>query len=118
MVSLADEPQMPMPVGFKIALRRRRDNAAALHKAEPVRHELRQAVAADTHHAENAQRHRHRNDDHQADVERQRQIEQRYCTAHGKHSRLHRIAQLDRTAEDRAVVHKILRNQVNVPFFA
>ena len=51
-------------------------------------------------------------------IRRQRQIEQRYCTAHGKHSRLHRIAQLDRTAEDRAVVHKILRNQVNVPFFA
>ena len=83
-----------------------------------MRRKLRQAVTADTYHAENAQRHRHRNDDHQADVERQRQIKQRHCAAHGKHSRLHRIAQLDCTAENRAGVHKILRDQVNIPLFA
>ena len=117
-VSLADESQMPVAVGFKIALRCGGDDAAMLHKAEPVRHKLRQAVTADTYHAENAQRHRHRNDDHQADVERQRQIKQRYCAAHSKHSRLHCIAQLDRTAENRAGVHKILRDQVNIPLFA
>ena len=109
-VSLADESQMPVSVGFKIALRRGRDDAAALYKAEPVRHKLRQTVAADTDHTKNTQRHRHRNDDHQADVERQRQIKQRHRTAHGKHSRFHRIAQLDRTAENRAGVHKILRD--------
>ena len=118
MIPLADEPQMPVAVGFKIALRCGCDDAATLHKAEPVRHKLRQAVTADTYHAENAQRHRHRNDDHQADVERQRQIKQRHRTAHGKHSRLHCIAQLDRTAENRAGVHKILRDQVNIPLFA
>ena len=118
MIPLADEPQMPVAVGFKIALRCGGDDAAMLHKAEPVRHKLRQAVTADTYHAENAQRHRHRNDDHQADVERQRQIKQRYCAAHSKHSRLHCIAQLDRTAENRAGVHKILRDQVNIPLFA
>lgn len=118
MVSLADEPQMPVAVGFKIALRCGGDDAAMLHKAEPVRHKLRQAVTADTYHAENAQRHRHRNDDHQADVERQRQIKQRHRTAHGKHSRLHCIAQLDRTAENRAGVHKILRDKVDIPLFA
>ena len=117
-VPLADEPQMPMSVGFEIALRCGRDNAAALHKAEPVRHELRQAVAADTYHTENAQRHRHRNDNHQPDIERQRQIKQRCCAAHSKHSRLHCIAQLDRTAENRAGVHKILRDKVDIPLFA
>ena len=117
-VSLADESQMPVAVGFKIALRCGGDDAAMLHKAEPVRHKLRQAVTADTYHAENAQRHRHRNDDHQADVERQRQIKQRHRTAHGKHSRLHCIAQLDRTAENRAGVHKILRDKVDIPLFA
>ena len=68
---------MPVAVGFKIALRCGGDDAAMLHKAEPVRHKLRQAVAADTDHTKNTQRHRHRNDDHQADVERQRQIKQR-----------------------------------------
>ena len=117
-IPLADEPQMPVAVGFEIALRCGCDDAAALHKAEPVRHKLRQAVAADTDHTKNTQRHRHRNDDHQADVERQRQIKQRHRTAHGKHSRLHCIAQLDRTAENRAGVHKILRDQVNIPLFA
>ena len=71
--------------------------AAALHKAEPVCHKLGQAIAANADHTENAQRHR---------------------TAHGKHSRLHCIAQLDRTAENRAGVHKILRDQVNIPLFA
>lgn len=71
-VSLADESQMPMPVGFEVSLRCWRDDTAALHKAEPVCHKLRQAVTADTYHAENAQRHRYRNDGHQADVERQR----------------------------------------------
>lgn len=101
-----------------VALRCGGDDAAMLHKAEPVRHKLRQAVTADTYHAENAQRHRHRNDDHQADVERQRQIKQRYCAAHSKHSRLHCIAQLDRTAENRAGVHKILRDKVDIPLFA
>ena len=109
---------MSVSVGFEIALWRGRDDAAALHKAEPVRHKLRQAVTADTDHTQNAQRYRYRNDDHQADVERQRQIKQRYRTAHGKHSRLHRIAQLDRTAENRAGVHKILRDKVNIPLFA
>ena len=118
MVSLADEPQMPVSVGFKVSLRCGCYDAAALHKAEPMRRKLRQAVTADTYHAENAQRYRHRNDDHQPNVERQRQIKQRYCTAHSKHSRLYRIAQLDRTAEDRTGVHKILRDQVNIPFFA
>ena len=68
MVSLADEPQMPVSVGFKVSLRCGCYDAAALHKAEPMRRKLRQAVTADTYHAENAQRHRHRNDDHQADV--------------------------------------------------
>lgn len=87
-VSLADEPQMPVSVGFKVSLRCGCYDAAALHKAEPMRRKLRQAVTADTYHAENAQRHRHRNDDHQADVERQRQIKQRCCAAHSKHSRL------------------------------
>ena len=118
MVSLADEPQMPMAVGFKIALRCGRNDTAALHKAKPMCHKLRQAVTADADHTKNTQRHRHCNDDHQADVERQRQIKQRYRTAHGKHSRLHRIAQLDRTAENRAGVHKILRDKVNIPLFA
>ena len=117
-IPFADEPQMPVAVGFKIALRCGCDDAATLHKAEPVRHKLRQAVPADTDHTKNTQRHRHRNDDHQADVERQRQIKQRHRTAHGKHSRLHCIAQLDRTAENRAGVHKILRDQVNIPLFA
>ena len=117
-VPLADEPQMPMSVGFEIALRCRRNDTAALHKAEPVCHKLGQAIAANADHTENAQRHRHRNDNHQADVERQRQIKQRHRTAHGKHSRLHCIAQLDRTAENRAGVHKILRDQVNIPLFA
>ena len=117
-IPLADEPQMPVAVGFKIALRYGCDDAAALHKAEPVRHKLRQAVAADTDHTKNTQRHRHRNDDHQANVERQRQIKQWHRTAHSKHSRLYCIAQLDRTAEDRAGVHKILRDQVNIPLFA
>ncbi len=107
-----------MAVGFKIALRCRCNDTAALHKAEPVRHKLGQAIAADADHTENAQRHRHRNDNHQADVERQRQIKQRHRAAHGKHSRLHCIAQLDRTAENRAGVHKILRDQVNIPLFA
>ena len=117
-VSLTDKAQVPMPVGFEITLRCRRNDAAALHKAEPVRHKLRQTVAANTDHTENAQRHRHRNDNHQTNVERQRQIKQRYRAAHSKHSRLHRIAQLDCTAEDRTGVHKILRNQVNIPLFA
>ena len=117
-VSLADEPQVPVSVGFEISLRCWRDDAAALHKAEPMRHKLRQAVTADADHTENAQRHRHRNDDHQPNVERQRQIKQRHRTAHGKHSRLHCIAQLDRTAENRAGVHKILWDQVNIPLFA
>lgn len=117
-VSPVDEPQMPVSVSFKVSLRCGCYDAAALHKAEPVRHKLRQAVAADTYRTKNAQWHRHRNDNHQADVERQRQVEQRHCTAHGKHSRLHRIAQLDRAAENRAVVHKILRDQVNIPLFA
>ena len=107
-----------MPVGFEIALRCGRDDAAALYKAEPMRHKLRQAVSADTDYTKHAQRHRHRNDDYQADVERQRQIKQRYRAAYGKHSSLHRIAQLDRTAETRAGVHKILRDQVNIPLFA
>ena len=109
---------MSVSVGFEIALLCRCDDTAALHKAEPMCHKLRQAVTAKTDYTKHGQRHRHRNDDHQADVECQRQIEQWHRTAHSKHSRLHRIAQLDRTAEDRAVVHKILRNQVNVPFFA
>ena len=117
-IPLADEPQMPVAVGFKIALRCGCDDTAALHKAEPVRHKLRQAVAADTDHTKNAQRHRHRNDDHQPNVERQRQIKQRYRAAHSKHSRLHGVAQLDCTAENRAGVHKILRNQVNIPLLA
>ena len=91
-IPFADEPQMPVAVGFKVSLRCGCYDAAALHKAEPMRRKLRQAVTADTYHAENAQRHRHRNDDHQADVERQRQIKQRYRAAHSKHSRLHRIA--------------------------
>ena len=117
-VPLADEPQMPMSVGFEIALRCRRNDTAALHKAEPVCHKLGQAIAANADHTENAQRHRHRNDNHQTDIERQRQIKQRHCAAHGKHSRLHRIAQLDCTAEDRTGVHKILRNQVNIPLLA
>ena len=117
-IPLADEPQMPMAVGFKIALRCGRDDTAALHKAKPMCHKLCQAVTADADHTKHAQRHRHRNDDHQADVERQRQIKQRHRTAHGKHSRLHCIAQLDRTAENRAGVHKILRDQVNIPLFA
>lgn len=117
-IPLADEPQMPVAVGFKIALRCGCDDAAALYKAEPVRHKLRQTVAANTNHTKHAQRHRHRNDDHQADVECQRQIKQRYRTAHGKHSRLHRITQLDRTAENRAGVHKILRDKVDIPLFA
>jgi len=77
-----------------------------------------QAGTADADHTKHAQRHRHRNDDHQADVERQRQIKQRHRTAHGKHSRLHCIAQLDRTAENRAGVHKILRDKVDIPLFA
>ena len=109
---------MPVSVGVKIALWCGRNDAAALHKAEPVRHKLRQTVAANTDHTENAQRHRHRNDDHQPNIERQRQIKQRYCTAHSKHSCLHRIAQLDCTAENRAGVHKILRDQINIPLFA
>ena len=109
---------MSVSVGFEIALLCRCDDTAALHKAEPMRRKLRQAVAADTYHAENAQRHRHRNDDHQADVERQRQIKQRHRAAHGKHSRLYCIAQFDRAAENRAGVHKILRDQVNIPLFA
>lgn len=117
-IPLADKAQVPMPVGFEIALRCGCDDAAALHKTEPMRHKLRQTVAANTDHTENAQRHRHRNDDHQADVERQRQIKQRHRAAYGKHSSLHRIAQLDRTAENRAGVHKILRDQVNIPLFA
>ena len=117
-VSLTNEPQMSVAVGFKIALRCGCDDAATLHKVEPVRHKLRQAVAADTDHTKNTQRHRHCNDNHQANVERQRQIKQRHRTAHGKHSRLHCIAQLDRTAENRAGVHKILRDQVNIPLFA
>ena len=109
---------MPVSVGFKIALRRGRDDAAALHKVEPVRHKLRQAVTAKTDYTKHGQRHRHRNDDHQADVECQRQIEQRHRTAHSKHSRLHRIAQLDRAAKNRTSVHKILRDKVNIPLFA
>ena len=107
-----------MPVGFEISLQCGCDDAAALHKAEPVCHKLRQAVTANTDYTKHAQRHRHRNDDHQPDVERQRQIKQRHRAAHGKHSRLHRIAQLDRTAENRTGVHKILRDQVNIPLFA
>ena len=95
-----------MPVGFEIALRCGRDDAAALHKTEPMRRKLRQAVTVNADHTENAQRHRHRNDNHQPNVERQRQIKQRHCAAYGKHSSLHRIAQLDRTAENRAGVHK------------
>ena len=83
---------MPMAVGFEVSLRRGCDDTAALYKAEPVCHKLRQTVAANTDHTKNAQRYRHCNDDHQADVERQRQIKQRYRTAHGKHSRLQRIA--------------------------
>ena len=71
-VSLADESQMPVSVGFKIALRRGRDDAAALHKVEPVCHKLGQAIAANADHTENAQRHRHRNDNHQPNIERQR----------------------------------------------
>ena len=39
-VSLADEPQVPMAVGFEIALRRGCDDAAALHKAKPMCHKL------------------------------------------------------------------------------
>lgn len=117
-IPLADEPQVPVSVGFKIALRCGCDDTAALHKTEPVCYKLRQTVTADADHTENTQRYRHRNDDHQADVERQRQIKQRHRTAHGKHSRLHCIAQLDRTAENRAGVHKILRDQVNIPLFA
>ena len=117
-IPLADKAQVPMPVGSEIALRCGCDDAAALYKAEPVRHKLRQTVAANTNHTKHAQRHRHRNDDHQADVECQRQIKQRYRTAHGKHSRLHRITQLDRTAENRAGVHKILRDKVDIPLFA
>ena len=38
--------------------------------------------------------------------------------AHSKHSRLHRIAQLDRAAKSRTSVHKILRDKVNIPLFA
>ena len=117
-IPLADEPQVPVSVGFKIALRCGCDDTAALHKAEPVCYKLRQAVTADADHTENTQRYRHRNDNHQTDIERQRQIKQRHCAAHGKHSRLHRIAQLDCTAEDRTGVHKILRNQVNIPLLA
>ena len=117
-IPLADEPQVPVSVGFKIALRCGCDDTAALHKTEPVCYKLRQTVTADADHTENTQRYRHRNDDHQADVERQRQIKQRHRTAHGKHSRLHCIAQLDRTAENRAGVHKILRDQANIPLFA
>ena len=117
-IPLADKAQVPMPVGFKIALRCGCDDAATLHKAGPVRHKLRQAVPADTDHTKNTQRHRHHNDDHQADVECQRQIEQRHRTAHSKHSRLHRIAQLDRAAKNRTSVHKILRDKVNIPLFA
>ena len=109
---------MSVSVGFEIALLCRCDDTAALHKTEPVCYKRRQTVTADTDHTKNTQRHRHRNDDHQADVERQRQIKQRDRTAYGKHRRLHRIAQLDCTAENRAGVHKILRNQVNIPFFA
>ena len=71
-VSLTDEPQMPMSVGFEIALRCRRNDTAALHKAEPVCHKLGQAIAANADHTENAQRHRHRNDNHQPNIERQR----------------------------------------------
>ena len=71
-VPLADEPQMPMSVGFEIALRCRRNDTAALHKAEPVCHKLGQAIAANADHTENAQRHRHRNDNHQPNIERQR----------------------------------------------
>lgn len=52
-IPLADKAQMPMPVGFEIALRCGCDNAAALHKAEPMRHKLRQAVSADTDHTKN-----------------------------------------------------------------
>ena len=117
-IPFADKPQMPVSVGFEIALWRGRDDAAALHKAEPVRHKLCQAVTADTNHTENTQRHRYRNNDHQADVKRHRQIKQRYRTAYGKHSRLYCIAQLDRAAENRAGVHKILRNKVSIPLFA
>ena len=51
-------------------------------------------------------------------VKRHRQIKQRYRTAYGKHSRLYCIAQLDRAAENRAGVHKILRNKVSIPLFA
>ena len=58
------------------------------------------------------------NDYHQPDIERQRQIKQRHRAAHGKHSRLYCIAQFDRAAENRAGVHKILRDQVNIPLFA
>ena len=39
---------MPVAVGVKIALWCGRNDAAALHKAEPVRHKLRQTVAANT----------------------------------------------------------------------
>ena len=109
---------MSVSVGFEIALLCRCDDTAVLHKAEPMCHKLRQAVTAKTDYTKHGQRHRHRNDDHQADVERQRQIKQRHRTAHGKHSRLHCIAQLDRTAENRTGVHKILRDQVNIPLFA
>ena len=108
---------MSVSVGFEIALLCRCDDTAALHKAEPMCHKLRQAVTAKTDYTKHGQRHRHRNDDHQADVECQRQIKQRHCAAHGKHSRLHSIAQLDRTAENRTSVHKILRDKVNIPLF-
>ena len=88
------------------------------HAEAEMRRKLRQAVTAKTDYTKHGQRHRHRNDDHQADVECQRQIEQRHRTAHSKHSRLHRIAQLDRAAKNRTSVHKILRDKVNIPLFA
>ena len=88
---------MSVSVGFEIALLCRCDDTAALHKAEPMCHKLRQAVTAKTDYTKHGQRHR---------------------TAHSKHSRLHRIAQLDRAAKNRTSVHKILRDKVNIPLFA
>ena len=54
----------------------------------------------------------------QQELDRLAAIKQRYRTAYGKHSRLYCIAQLDRAAENRAGVHKILRNKVSIPLFA